>query len=401
MNKSTNFLGNSVFGQLVSLIPTYQVQRAVVTHKSDRYTKRFSTWEHLICMLFATASNTTSLRDVTNGFLGLEGKLKHLNLKRPPKRSTISDANKRRGYQVFEKIYYDLLNQYQSILSDSRFKNEFGKQLSIIDSTTIHLFKDILKCVGRKPQSGKRKGGIKVHMQIRADYNSPTLVKFTDAATHDSSFMNNITFTSDQIYVFDKGYNDYERFEYFNNNQIPFVTRLKHNASFRRKKEFELAADSHQAILLDEQIVLPIKENGKINRGLPLRRVVYWDEKHQVCYEFISNIYNLSANQITQIYKSRWQIEILHKQLKQNQSLSFFLGDNENAVIIQIWCALIWNLLLTVLQRQIKTKAWAFSNLASVVRLHLFNYIHLNSFLKNPAKHYQKIIETELTLFDG
>jgi hypothetical protein len=401
MNNSTNFSGNSVFGQLISLIPKYQVQRAVNKYQSDKFTKRFSTWEHLVSMLFATASNTTSLRDVTNGFLGLEGKLQHLNLKRPPKRSTISDANKRRNYQVFEKIYYDLLTQYQPILSDSRFKNEFGKELSIIDSTTIFLFKDILKCVGRKPESGKRKGGIKVHMQIRPDYNAPVLVKFTDATTHDSNFMNDIEFTNDHIYVFDKGYNDYERFEYFNTHQIPFVTRLKHNAAFRRKKEFELAADSNQSILLDEQIVLPLRENGKINRGLPLRRVVYWDEKHQVCYEFISNIYDLSADQITLIYKSRWKIESLHKQLKQNQSLSYFLGDNVNAIIIQIWCALIWNLLLTVLQRQIKAKVWAFSNLASVIRLHLFNYINLNSFLRNPMKHYQKIMAKELKLFDG
>jgi Domain of unknown function (DUF4372)/Transposase DDE domain len=401
MNNSTNFSGNSVFGQLISLIPKHQVQRAVNKYQSDKYTKRFSTWEHLVSMLFATASNTTSLRDVTNGFLGLEGKLQHLSLKRPPKRSTISDANKRRSYQVFEKIYYDLLTQYKPILSDSRFKNEFGKELSIIDSTTIFLFKDILKCVGRKPESGKRKGGIKVHMQIRPDYNSPVLVKFTDATTHDSSFMNDIEFTSDHIYVFDKGYNDYQRFEYFNIHQIPFVTRLKHNAAFRRKKEFELAADTNQSILLDEQIVLPIRENGKVNRGLPLRRVVYWDEKHQVCYEFISNIYELSADQITLIYKSRWQIETLHKQLKQNQSLSYFLGDNVNAIIIQIWCALIWNLLLTVLQRQIKAKVWAFSNLASVIRLHLFNYINLNSFLKNPMKHYQEIMAQELKLFDG
>lgn len=401
MNNSTNFLGNSVFGQLISLIPKYQVQRAVNKYQSDKFTKRFSTWEHLVSMLFATASNTTSLRDVTNGFLGLEGKLQHLNLKRPPKRSTISDANKRRSYQVFEKIYYDLLAQYKPILSDSRFKNEFGKELSIIDSTTIFLFKDILKCVGRKPESGKRKGGIKVHMQIRPDYNSLVLVKFTDATTHDSNFMNDIEFTSDHIYVFDKGYNDYERFESFNTNQIPFVTRLKHNAAFRRKKEFELAADGNQSILLDEQIILPIRENGKINRGLPLRRVVYWDDKHQVCYEFTSNIYDLSADQIALIYKSRWQIETLHKQLKQNQSLSYFLGDNVNAVIIQIWCALIWNLLLTVLQSQIKVKAWAFSNLASVIRLHLFNYINLSSFLKNPEKHYHQIITQELNLFDG
>ena len=170
------------------------------------------------------------------------------------------------------------LSQYKPILSDSRFKNEFGKELSIIGSTTIFLFNLILKCVVPNRECGKGNGSIKVYMQIRPDYNSPVLVKFTDATTHDSNFMNDIEFSSDPIYVFDKGYNDYERFESFNTHQIPFVTRLKHNATFRRKKEFELAADSNQAILLDEQIVLPMRENGKINRGLPLRRVVYWDE---------------------------------------------------------------------------------------------------------------------------
>ena len=146
-------------------------------------------------------------------------------------------------------------------------------------------------------------------MQIRPNYNSPVLVKFTDVTNHDSSFLYDIEFTSDHIYVFDKGYNNYERFESFNIHLIPFVTRLKHNTSFKRKKEFELAVNSNQAILLDEQIVLPIRENGKINQCLPLRRVVYWDEKHQVCYEFTRNVYDFSAAQIALIYKSRWQIE--------------------------------------------------------------------------------------------
>jgi hypothetical protein len=210
MNNSTHFYGNSVFGQLISLVPFQIVDKVARQMQSDYYTKRFTTWEHFVSMLFASASNTTSLRDVTNGMLGLEGKLKHLNLKRPPKRSTLSDANKRRNHEVFEKIYYALLEKYKPILSDSRFRNDFGKELSIIDSTSIFLFKDLLKCVGRKPASGKHKGGIKVHMQIRADYNNPVLVKFTDAATHDSTFMNDVDFSTDHIYVFDKGYNDYD-----------------------------------------------------------------------------------------------------------------------------------------------------------------------------------------------
>lgn len=400
MNKSTTFSGNSVFGQLISLIPTNIVSKSVKVSNSDRYTKRFTTWEHLVTMLFCAGSNTTSLRDVTNGLLGLEGKLNHLNLKEPPKRSTLSDANKRRDKIVFEKIYYGLLDYYKPILSDSRFKNSFGKDLCIIDSTTIHLFKDILRCVGRKPKEGKQKGGIKVHMQIRADYNCPELVKFTDAATNDSQFMKEINFTPDQIYVFDKGYNDYVRFEQFKDENIPFVTRLKHNATFLRLNEFNLPNDCRDEILLDEMIQLPIRTNGKIIRHFELRRVVYWDQTHQVCYEFTTDILDLTANQIADIYKSRWQIETLHRQLKQNQPLQYFLGDNENAIIIQIWCALIWNLLLTVLLRTNQKKKWAFSNLASIVRIHLFNYLNLTKFLANPEDYYHRSKQEIPSLFN-
>lgn len=162
----------------------------------------------------------------------------------------------------------------------------------------------------------------------------------------------------------------------------------------------ELPPNSSDNILLDEKIELPIRENGSIVNHLSLRRVVFWDEKHKVCYEFISNLYDLSAEQITQIYKHRWQIEILHKQLKQNHPLNYFLGDNVNA-IISSWCELIWNLLLTVLQRKIKAKNWGFSNLASVIRLHLFNYIQIKSFLSNPIKHYQEKTAEQMNLFSG
>jgi hypothetical protein len=388
MRKDTNFSGNSVFGQLISLIPSSIVSDAVQKTGSNRYTKKFTTWEHLVTMLFSSASNTVSLRDVSNGLAGLEGKLKHLNIKNPVSKSTLSDANKNRKHEVFEIIYYNLLKFYEPILSDSRFKVDFGKELSIIDSTTIGLFKDIMKCTGRIPKRGKQKGGVKVHMQIRADYNTPILVKITDATTHDSQFMNFINFQKDQIYVFDRGFNDYLRFEQFVENEIPFVTRLKHNASFVKKEEFELSENTPQDILLDEKIQIPIRLNGRIDRYLELRRIVYWDEINEVCYEFITNIYDLEPEKIAQIYKCRWIIELLFKQLKQNQPLQYFLGDNENAITIQIWCSLIWNLLMTVLQRQIKLKKWAFSNLISVVRIHLFNYINIRKFLENPEKYY-------------
>lgn len=232
-------------------------------------------------MLLCIGSNSTSLREVCTNLLGLEGKLKHIKLKQPPKKSTLSDTNKRRSATVFEQIYYSLLSYYNSVLSDSQFRERFGKELSIIDSTTIFLFKDILKCVGRKPVNGKKKGAIKVHLQIRADYNMPTLVKFTDVTVHDSNFLQHILFNQDTIYCFDKGYVDYALFERFNKEQIPFVTRIKDNARFVSKEEYNLESCTDDAVLKDEQIELDIRENGTIINQLPLRRIAYWSEQHR------------------------------------------------------------------------------------------------------------------------
>lgn len=401
MNKSTHNSGNSVLGQLISLIPNSIIDKAVEKYKSDRYVKSFTTLEHLVTMLFCVGSNSTSLREVCTNLLGLEGKLKHIKLQQPPRKSTLSDANKRRSAAVFEQIYYDLLDNYGSILSDSRFRDNLGKELSIIDSTTIFLFKDILKCVGRKPMNGKHKGGIKVHLQIRADYNLPTLVKFTDATTHDSNFMQHVSFNSDTIYAFDRGYVDYLLFEQFNQEQIPFVTRIKNNAKFTSKEEFSLDNCTDDSVLKDEKIELDIRENGTIVRQLSLRRIAYWSEQHNKCYEFITNIYDLKPEQIAAIYKQRWQIELLHKQLKQNFPLNYFLGDNENAIIIQIWCTLIYNLLITIIQRKVEKRKWAFANLCSLIRTHLFNYIDLKSFLRNPQKHYIVATQNQIQLFSG
>lgn len=229
----------------------------------------------------------------------------------------------------------------------------------------------------------------------------PTLVKFTDVTVHDSNFLQHILFNQDTIYCFDKGYVDYALFERFNKEQIPFVTRIKDNARFVSKEEYNLESCTDDAVLKDEQIELDIRENGTIINQLPLRRIAYWSEQHRKCYEFITNIYNLQPEQIAAIYKQRWQIELLHKQLKQNFPLKYFLGDNENAIIIQIWCTLIYNLLITVIQRKVINRKWAFANLCSLIRTHLFNYINLWTFLQNPQKHYQNTTQNQMQLFSG
>jgi hypothetical protein len=397
MNKSSYFFGQSVFGQLISLIDLNKIKTISKKHMSDYYVKKFDTSDHLISMLFSTFANCTSLREVAASMLGLKGKMSHFQLKHIPYRSTLSDANKRRSHLVFQDVYYSLLKEYHSIISDSRQTYAWENRLEIIDSSTITLFKDILSCVGRKSNTGKRKGGIKVHTQINLQDHVPKLIWFSAATTHDKQFLKHVELEKGRIAVFDKGYNDYKTFDEFNEGGIFFVTRLKSNASYESVKENDIPSYIDDGVLKDEVIRVDVKENGAYLKTIELRKVAYWDDENKRYFEFITNLHGMNAGHIALIYKKRWQIELLFKQLKQNFPLKFFLGDNENAIKIQIWCALIVNLLLTVIQKKIKRK-WAFSNLASFCRLHLFNYIHLTKFLENPEKDWLVEYSAQLQL---
>jgi hypothetical protein len=397
MSKSSYFFGQSVFGQLISLIDLRNINLISNKHKSDYYVKKFDTSDHLISMLFSTFAHCTSLREVAASMLGLKGKINHFQLKHIPYKSTLSDANKRRSHLVFQDVYYSLLKQYHPIISDSQQSYAWENRLEIIDSSTISLFKDILSCVGRKSNTGKRKGGIKVHTQINLQGRVPKIVWFSAATTHDKLFLKHVQLEKGKIAVFDKGYNDYKTFDEFTVNGIFFVTRLKSNAAYESVAENDIPTYIDNGVIKDEIIRVDIKENGSYLKTIELRKIAYWDDENKRCFEFVTNLFGMNAGHIALIYKKRWQIELLFKQLKQNFPLKFFLGDNENAIKIQIWCALIVNLLLTVLHKKIKRR-WAFSNLASFCRLHLFNYIHLIKFLENPEKDWLKEINPQLQL---
>ena len=388
MDKSTYFFGTSVFGQLISLIDSKIISNSTKEHQSDRYIKKFKTKDHLISMLFCSFAKCTSLREVSGAMLGLSGKTKHFQLNHIPKRSTLSDANKRRNADVFGNIYNELLKKYGHFISDSRIKDVIDKQIEIIDSSTISLFKDILKCVGRNPDNGKKKGGIKLHTVINVDETVPKMVWFSSAATHDHMLLDKLKLDSNTIYAFDKGYNDYRAFNKFTKSNTGFVTRIKDNAVYETIDERDIDENIHSGVEKDEIIEVSVRENNTYI-PLKLRKVQFYDRNLKRRFEFLTNLFEMRADLIAGIYKLRWQIELLFKQLKQNFPLKYFLGDNENAIKIQIYCALIANLLMTVIQKRLK-RPWAFSNLVSFCKIHLFNYLHLLKFLENPDKDWQK-----------
>jgi len=223
-----------------------------------------------------------------------------------------------------------------------------------------------MKCVGRKPKDGKRKGGIKVHTIINVDEVVPKVIWITNASTNDHVLLKKLHFDSNTIYVFDKGYNDYKAFKMLDENKTCFVTRIRDNAVYQILENHEICSNIHSGVLEDTIIELSVKDEAKSK--LKLRKVRFYDRALKREFEFISNLFDMRADLIAAIYKIRWQIELLFKQLKKNFPLKYFLGDNENAIKIQVYCVLIANLLMAVIQKQLKRK-WSFSNLVSFCKI--------------------------------
>jgi hypothetical protein len=398
MSKNNKFSGKPIISQVIEYLDRAKINRTAKENQSDRYYKRFKTIDHLITMMYVVLSGCNSLREITGIMLACEGKINHLGIQYFPKRSTISDANRKRKSKVFADIYMSLYQKYRKIISDSRHKNSVINNLQIVDSTTISLFSDILKGVGRNPVNGKKKGGIKMHTMITASEDVPRLVRFSSAATHDQAFLKHLELKKGSIIVFDKGYNDYSQYLLWSLEGVYFVTRQKDNAVYKSLEEYDIAEGVDNGVLKDERI--KIEKDGK---SIELRRIVYWSEEHKKVYEFITNNFDLAPDIIAEIYKRRWQIELLFKRLKQNFPLKYFLGDSQNAIEIQILVSLIVHLIMLVIKKVAERK-WSFSNLISVVRFHLMTYMDLFRFLKTPDSEWEFLTNKppeQFLLFDS
>jgi hypothetical protein len=329
--------------------------------------------------------------------LACEGKLLHLGFDKAPARSTLSDANTNRSYLVFETIYFELIKKYHSFISDSRLKGLSIRNLKIIDSTTIRLFSDILRGVGRNTLDGSRKkGGIKVHTMMDAFSGVAEFVRMTAAKVHDRKFLYHIDLPVGSFVVFDKAYNLYSQFDKWTKQKVWFVTRMKDNAVYHVTKVLvdKTKKKNAKGVVKEQLITVGYKNTqGDIIRA-KLRRIVFIADDGKV-YVFITNNIALPASQIALIYKCRWMIELLFKQIKQNFPLRYFWGNSENAIKMQVYCVLIAQLLMVVIRKKAATKK-SFANMITIVRLHLMSYVELLEFIKDTYKAWRKAATTPI-----
>lgn len=394
MGKSTHFFGQPVYGQLIKSLDRDKIVEISRSMGGERYVKSFDGWHHLLTMLYAVIMRFDSLREIEASMLAEVRKLAHIGFETIPKRSTLSDANARRPEKFFESVYRDLYEQNKAALSSDSRRNaveEWMRKLQIIDSTTISLFSNLIfKGVGRHPKTGKKKGGIKVHSVIHANEGVPCDVQFTSAATNDSFMLAPSSYTDGEIVAMDRAYINYGKFEQLTERNVVYVTKMKKNLVYDVLCDcMEMTEEGQMAYR--EQVV--VFRKGDISHIA--RIVTYVDVKkgkQPKLVSLLTNDFDMPLETIVLIYRRRWQIESLFKQIKQNFPLRYFYGESSNVIKIQIWVTLIANPLMTLLQRHL-TRRWSFSGLATMVRIVLMYYINLNTFFERPDEDLKLLLQ--------
>jgi hypothetical protein len=388
MPKSTFFTGQPVMNQLLSLVPRSMVMELARKHQSDHYYKKFKAYDHLVSMLFSGFHHCSSLRELITGLQANAHRLHHLGVVHTPRRSTLADANKNRSAVFFEDLFMRLYHLHYGFYPDSFQATKLEDKLFIIDSTTITLFSDVFKGAGVYGFNGRKKGGIKAHVLYRAKDRVPCFVDLTASSKSDRDFMPLVSLPKGSVIVMDKAYVNYKVMKSWTENHITWVSRLVSSLVYNVSEEKEISSYQYgKGVRKDQIIVLGNPKTRKRNPLQKARLVTYHDKESKREFQFLSNNLEYSPLTVAGIYERRWDIEGLFKRIKQNFQLYSFLGDNENAIKIQVWCTLIADLLVQVIKdkvEKISKRIWAFSNVAGLIRQHLTTYIDVVKFLCNP-----------------
>lgn len=352
----------TIFGELLKLVPRYQFEKAVKLHQGDRYVKSYTTWHQYITILFSQVKQKDSIRDIVTGLDAYESRWYHLGLT-GVHRSTFSDANNKRSFQIFEDLFYHLLSRCKDLTPKHRFK--FKNELYSIDASVIDL------CLSVFPWAKfrKAKGAIKMHCLYDHSGALPSFVTITDGKKHDVTVAKEVGFplSPDSIVSIDRAYIDYKWLNSLDEKRVWFVTRAKSNIDCVVTGQHSVSGKG----VLKDQMILLTGPRTKNYYPKELRMIEFYDEETKKHLMFLTNNMKLAASTIATIYKSRWQIELFFKWIKQNLKIKSFLGTSKNAVMTQIWVAMSYYLLLTYIKYQTKY-AHSLLTLSRLIRETLF-----------------------------
>ena len=333
-----------VFAQLVEFLDCFKFRRIVAKYQGDRYIKSFSCWNQLLVMMFGQLSNREGLRDLIVALEAHWRKLYHLGMGKSVTRSNLSKANELRDYRIFEDFAYHLVAEARSKSTEKIFG--FDGHVYAFDSTTIDLCLEVFEWAKFR----KHKGGIKIHTLYDIEAQVPAFFHITTASTNDIKAMPEIPYEKGAYYIFDRGYNDFSNLFKIEQIEATFVVRAKKNLKFEQTSWKRRLPKN---VLSDSTIEFTVYKSSK-DYPIPLRRVVYYDEEQGRTFVFLTNNFVLPAPIIAELYRNRWSVELFFKWLKQHLKIKKFWGTSENAVRIQIYCAIITYCLVVIVKHDMK-----------------------------------------------
>jgi len=370
----------SLFSQILAHFPRAEFESLVKKHGAEKKAKGFTSWAQFVAMIFCHVARADSLREITGGLQCSLGKIRHLGVFRPVKRSTLAYANKHRPAALFQDLFYATFKHFLAKGGFGRRKPKFKfkNPLLSLDATTVSL------CLNLFPWAKFRraKGGVKIHLLLDHDHYMPTFVRITPAREHEIKTARMLNLNPGSIIAMDKAFNDYQLFATWTEKQIYFVTRQKDNADYRVLKNLPVPQNRN---VISDKIIQLTGPGAKEKCPHLLRRILVWDEKNQRQIVLLTNHLEFGATTIAAIYKDRWEIELFFKTLKQHLKIKTFVGTTENALHIQIWTALITLLVLKWLH-YLSQFGWSLTIMVAMLRLNLFTYRDLTDWLNDPAK---------------
>ncbi|MBB3186222.1 IS4 family transposase [Microbacter margulisiae] len=333
-----------VFAQLISFLNEHKFRRIVDKYQGNRYVKHFTCWNQLLALMFGQLSNRESLRDLIVALDAHHSKSYHLGFGKNVSKSSLARANQDRDYHIFEEYAYYLITQAREKRVSDIF--QLGGNVYAFDSTTIDLCLSAFWWVKFR----KKKGGIKVHTLYDVETQIPAFFHITEASVHDSKAMKEIPYESGSYYIFDREYNSFKMLYKIHQIEAFFVVRAKKNLQY---KSIKWRRRLPKNVLSDVMIELTGFYPSQYYPGT-LRLVRYWNEEQEREFVFLTNAMHISALQVAELYKNRWQIELFFKWLKQHLKIKTFWGTTENAVRIQIYVAICTYCLVAIIQKDMQ-----------------------------------------------
>ncbi len=357
----------TILGQMLQLVSRLEFQSLVYRYKGDYRARKLRCWDQFVYLLIGQLGNRDSLRETISASHSLACKLYHLGTSKLC-RSTLSDANNKRTFEIYRELFFRTLEKVQNVAP--KYKLKLPRKLFVMDSTTIDLCFQLFPWARFR----KTKAAVKIHTVLQVDGLLPTFLHITDGKTHDAKAAKELNLPEGSFVVFDRGYNDFNLFKSFTDSNIRFVTRNKSNAKYSVIKSQPVEPNTG---VISDEIIEFTGYLSKQKYPNQLRLIRYHDKETNKKLTFLTNDFKLDAKTIADIYKARWEIELFFKTVKQNLKIKRFIGTGRNAVMTQIWIAMIAYLLTSYYKFIHKTK----TSIQTIIRL-----VQINLFERKPLK---------------